>query len=59
MYLLDTNVVSELRKLDASRCDPNVAEWAAGVQSQEQWLSANNRLRRWSQARIGRLGFER
>lgn len=29
MYLLDTNVFSELRKRD--RCDPRVARWFAGV----------------------------
>ena len=40
IYLLDTNVVSELRKLDAGRCEPTVAEWAAGVGAKEQWLSA-------------------
>lgn len=26
MYLLDTNVLSELRKVGAGRCDPHVAE---------------------------------
>jgi predicted nucleic acid-binding protein len=27
MFLLDTNVISELRR--AGRCDPNVAAWVA------------------------------
>lgn len=31
MYLLDTNVVSELRKARAGKADPNVAAWAAAV----------------------------
>jgi toxin FitB len=30
-YLLDTNVVSELRKAKAGKADPNVATWAARV----------------------------
>jgi toxin FitB len=31
IYLLDTNVVSELRKARAGKADPNVAAWAASV----------------------------
>jgi hypothetical protein len=31
MYLLDTNVVSELRKARAGKADPLVASWAARV----------------------------
>ena len=37
-YLLDTNVVSELRK--GPRCDPGVASWFAGISSEEIYLSA-------------------
>ncbi len=37
MYLLDTNVVSELRKRD--RCDGNVAAWYTGVSDDELFLS--------------------
>ena len=37
MYLLDTNVVSELRKRD--RCDENVAAWYTGVSGDELFLS--------------------
>ena len=37
MYLLDTNVVSELRKRD--RCDENVATWYTGVSDDELFLS--------------------
>lgn len=29
MYLLDTNVLSELRKLGDGRADPNVTAWLA------------------------------
>lgn len=31
MYLLDTNVISELRKAPAGRANANVVAWAAGV----------------------------
>lgn len=36
-YLVDTNVVSELRK--ARRCDPGVAEWFEGLADEEVFLS--------------------
>ena len=39
MYLLDTNVVSELRKAGAGRADPNVARWAAGVPTARLFIS--------------------
>ena len=38
MFLLDTNVVSELRK--ASRCDPRVAAWQARQSAAACFLSA-------------------
>jgi len=31
MYLLDTNVVSELRKAKSNRADPHVMQWAEAV----------------------------
>ena len=31
MFLLDTNVVSELRKAKAGKADANVSSWASGV----------------------------
>ena len=40
MYVLDTNVVSELRKVAAGRADAGVAEWAAGVSSASLFISA-------------------
>ena len=37
MYLLDTNVVSELRKRD--RCDENVAAWYTSISDEDLFLS--------------------
>ncbi|GGL08008.1 type II toxin-antitoxin system VapC family toxin [Deinococcus radiotolerans] len=39
MYLLDTNVVSELRKVKSGRADLNVAHWARRVLTTELYLS--------------------
>lgn len=39
MYLLDTNVVSELRKVRAGRSDPEVAAWADQVEPGSLFLS--------------------
>ena len=39
MYLLDTNVVSELRKVRAGRSDPGVATWADQVEPGSLFLS--------------------
>jgi predicted nucleic acid-binding protein len=38
MFLLDTNVVSELRR--ARRTDPNVAAWAESVSKEDMFLSS-------------------
>jgi predicted nucleic acid-binding protein len=38
MYLLDTNVLSELRRRD--RTDPKVAAWADGIHPGDLFLSA-------------------
>lgn len=35
MYLLDTNLVSELRKARTGRADPGVVAWAASVINQD------------------------
>jgi len=40
MYVLDTNVVSELRKLKAGKADAGVAAWATGVPASSLYLSA-------------------
>ena len=37
-FLIDTNVISELRKGD--RCNPVVAAWWAGIAEDDLWLSA-------------------
>lgn len=40
MYLLDTNVISELRKSKTGKADKNVIAWAAGVPVASLFLSA-------------------
>ena len=37
-YLVDTNIISEVRK--GARCDPHVAEWFASVDDEDLYLSA-------------------
>ena len=39
MYLLDTNVVSELRKIRSGKADANVARWADRVDAAELFVS--------------------
>jgi toxin FitB len=39
MYLVDTNVVSEYRRVGAGRGDPNVAKWALAIPNSQQYLS--------------------
>lgn len=39
MFLLDTNVVSELRKAKAGKANPGVTEWAEGVPAALMFLS--------------------
>jgi predicted nucleic acid-binding protein len=40
MYLLDTNVVSELRKIRLGRADSHVAVWADSIDAADLYLSA-------------------
>jgi predicted nucleic acid-binding protein len=40
MYVLDTNVVSELRKIRLGRADSNVALWADSVDAVDLYVSA-------------------
>lgn len=40
MYVLDTNVVSELRKAKAGKADPNVSAWTAAVDAGSLFISA-------------------
>ena len=39
MYLLDTNVISELRKAKSGKSDKNVIRWAKSIQSSSLFLS--------------------
>ncbi len=39
MYLLDTNVISELRKASTGKADPAVVAWAGAQSSQQLFLS--------------------
>lgn len=40
MYVLDTNVVSELRKAGSGKADPQVVAWAASVSAEVLHISA-------------------
>jgi predicted nucleic acid-binding protein len=40
MFLLDTNVVSELRKAKAGKADKNVTAWAASASASTMFISA-------------------
>ena len=40
MYLLDTNIVSELRKAKGGKADKNVTAWAKSVSATSMFLSA-------------------
>lgn len=40
MFVLDTNVVSELRKVRAGKADPKVAAWAESVDASDLFVSA-------------------
>ena len=40
MYLLDTNIISESRKLGTARVDPQAARWFAEVDAETSFISA-------------------
>lgn len=40
MFLLDTNVISELRKVRAGKADPNVVAWTEAVDAADLYVSA-------------------
>lgn len=40
MFVLDTNVVSELRKVRSGKADPNVSAWAGRVDASSLFVSA-------------------
>ena len=55
MFLLDTNVVSELRKAGDGRADPNVARWIAAQEAGRFYISALTLM----EIEIGVLRIER
>lgn len=55
MFVLDTNVVSELRKAKSGSADPHVVAWAAAIPAVQMFLSAISVL----ELEIGVLRVER
>jgi len=55
MFVLDTNVVSELRKQRSGKCDPNVVTWADRIDAGSLYISAITIL----ELEIGVLQLER
>jgi predicted nucleic acid-binding protein len=55
MFILDTNVVSELRKAKAGKADVNVTKWAGSVPAESLYLCAITLL----ELEIGILKIER
>ncbi|MEZ5823326.1 MAG: type II toxin-antitoxin system VapC family toxin [Geminicoccaceae bacterium] len=55
MFLLDTNVISELRKVESGRADPAVARWAKSQRAADFHLSALSLM----EIEIGILRVER
>ena len=55
MYLLDTNVISELRKAGDGKADPAVIAWVSGVDAGEMFISALTLM----ELEIGILRIER
>ena len=55
MFVLDTNVVSELRKVRFGRADANVAAWAQSVDAADLFVSAITIL----ELELGVLSIER
>lgn len=39
MYLFDTNIISELRKMSNSKIDPNVSNWIAQICPEDTYIS--------------------
>jgi len=55
MYVLDTNVVSELRKVRSGKADSGVARWAEGTRTTDLFLSVIS----LQELEIGILSLER
>lgn len=54
MYLLDTNVLSEMRKLNSFKINPNVATWLNRVYPEELYLSVLTIM----EIKVGILGLK-
>ena len=55
MYVLDTNVLSELRKVRSGKADPNVATWTESVDAADLFVSAISVM----ELELGVLSIER
>ncbi|MFA7625257.1 MAG: type II toxin-antitoxin system VapC family toxin [Pusillimonas sp.] len=55
MYVLDTNVLSELRKVRSGKADPNVAKWTESVDATDLFVSAISIM----ELELGVLSIER
>lgn len=55
IFILDTNVVSELRKASDGRADKNVTAWASNLSTQSLYISAISLM----ELEIGVQGMER
>lgn len=55
MYLLDTNVISELRKVGDGKADEAVVAWVSGIDAGEMFVSALTLM----ELEIGILRMER
>lgn len=55
MFVVDTNVVSELRKVRAGKANPNVASWTASVDATDLYVSVITIL----ELELGVLSIER
>jgi predicted nucleic acid-binding protein len=55
MFVLDTNVISELRKISLGTSNPNVGNWAHSVEADELFISAITIM----EVEIGVLRIER
>ncbi|MDH2997369.1 twitching motility protein PilT [Pasteurellaceae bacterium LFhippo2] len=54
MYLLDTNVISEFRKIDSGRINPNVLRWLESVYPDDLFMSVMSLM----EIKIGVLQLE-
>lgn len=55
MFVLDTNVVSELRKVGSGKANPNVVSWAKSVDAGDLYISAISVM----ELELGVLSLER